>query len=338
MESNAIQINCIIFLNYFLFIFYNMPIKRKNYIRRKRKVYRKPATKNYRRAVARIARPLNVKPRAAKQKVTYYNSFHCRPVMDSSGDSGLKQRNFSFTMNLNSLWPFDNGYNDNSTNSGKVFNPNEPINGYSTPVTDSMTTMPNTRDGANLFKQYSKCCILGTKVTLVATPVANNTDIQLGYLYAIKHSQPSSGLSNTSTIVDVQKMPYRQMAKLEGPDAPTSGFQSGRKVGARLVCKHSVRKFNGVNDILDNQQLFCSTGSNTAAHKPNESDYLTVGVVPALVGRDLQVTDFCLQIKVEQTILWTEPLENLSTGTGNYSFPWAAAIASGAITAAGMYM
>ena len=128
------------------------------------------------------------------------------------------------------------------------------------------------------------------------------------------------------------------MAKLDGPDAPTSGFESGRKVGAKIVIKHSPRKFNGIKDLRDNQQLFNSTGSNTAAHKPNEADYLTVGVVPSLVNRDLQVTDFCLQLRMEQTLLWTEPLENLAEGTGNYSFPWAAALSSGLITAAGMYL
>lgn len=311
-----------------------MPIKRKNY-RRKRKPTRQ---KKYRNRIATINRPLNVKPRAAKQKVTYYNSFLCRPKLDASGDAGLKQRNFCFTMNLNSLWPFDSGYNSNATSNGQVLEPNEAINGYSTPVTDSMTIMPNVKgeNTANLFAQYSKCVVLGTKISISCTPIQNDTDVQLGYVYAIKHSQPNSGLTTTSTVVDVQKMPYRQMAKLKGayqnPTAPSG-------IGAKLIIKHSPRKFNGVNDILDNQQLFNSTGSNTSAHKPNESDYLTIGCVPALNSLDTKVTDFCCQIRMEQVLMFTEPLEALSStnGGGNFSFPWAATIGAGAVTAAGMY-
>lgn len=327
MQSNLIAS----IFNYFLFLLYTMPriVKRKIYRKK-----RKPAPK-YRNRIARIARPLNVKPRAAKQKVTYYNSFLCRPALDASGGSGLKQRNFSFTMNLNSLWPFDNGYNDNATNTGKVFEPNEAINGYSLPVTSSMTSLPNVRDGSNLFNQFSKCAVVGAKITLVATPIQNSTDVQLGYLYAVKHSQPSSGLGTASTVVDVQKMPFRQMAKLKGayqnPTAPAG-------IGAKLVIKHSPRKFNQIKDLRDNQQLFNSTGSDSAAHKPNEADYLTVGCVGALNGLDTKCTDFCLQVRCEYVLLWTEPLENLSEGTGNYSFPWAATLASAGITAAGMYM
>lgn len=313
---------------------------RKKRITKKRRVGRKN-NKLYRRNVATMARPLNVKPRSALQNVTYYNSFLCRPKADTSGSGGPVQKNFHFVMNLNSIWPFDTNFDQYATDNGQVFTPNASITPYATPVTDAMTTMPNVRDGANLFSQYSKCCVVGTKVTLVATPIKNNTDIQLGYLYAIKHSQPGTGLDSSSNIVDIQKLPYRQMAKLAGPDAPTSGFQSGQKVGAKIIVKHSPKRFNNVKDLRDNNTLFNSTGNNTVAHKPGEADYLTVGAIPALNGLGEQVTDFCLQVRVEQKLLWTEPLEALvgaSAGQGNYSFPWAALSGAAAITGAGMYM
>jgi len=80
------------------------------------------------------------------QNVTYYNSFLCRPKMNSGGSPGLKQQNYHLVMNLNSLWPFDNGYNTNATANGQILSPNAAINPYSTPVTDPMTTMPGVRD------------------------------------------------------------------------------------------------------------------------------------------------------------------------------------------------
>lgn len=307
-----------------------MPVKvyknrRYNY-RRKRKNGKAKVThlKKYRRPIATIARPLNVKPRSALQNLTYYQSFNCDPQLNSALGAGLKQQNFSIELALNSLWPFEMNWDAKSNSLGRTSVPNDPITPYQSPVTDAMTIMPNVKDGVALFQQYNNACVVGTKVTIVATPLTNINDNQMGYLYAIKHSQSQTGLTDTSTITDLNKMPYRKMAKLQGASVPTSGFQTNNIIGAKLVIKHSPKKFNNVSDIRDNKGLFCTTGSNAVASSPSEGDYLTIGVIPALNARDLQCTRFCLQIRVEQRVLWTEPLESLATGAGNYSFPWSA--------------
>lgn len=290
---------------------------------KKRRMNRKPRhEKKYRRNVATIARPLNVKPRSAFQNVTYYQSFNCNPALDSTAAAGSKQQNFSIELALNSLWPFESVWDAKANSNGRTAVANDPITPYSSPVTDSMTIMPNVKDGVALFKQYNNCAVVGTKVTVVATPLNNSAENQMGYLYAIKHSQSSTGLQDTSTITDLNKMPYRKMCKLQGANVPTSGFQVNNIVGGKLVITHSPKKFNNVADLRDNKGLFCTTGSNVVASSPTEGDYLTIGVVPALNGRDLPVTNFCLQIRVEMRLLWTEPLESLNTGAGNYSFPW----------------
>lgn len=300
----------------------------KNVGYRKKRVYRRkkrPAhLKKYRRPIATIARPLNVKPRSALQNLTYYQSFNVDPQINSALGAGLKQQNFAIELSLNSLWPFNTNWDQRANSLGRTAVPNDPITPYQTPVTDNMTIMPNVKDGVALFSQYNNAVVVGTKVTIVATPITNTADNQMGYLYAIKHSQKSSGLVDTSTITDLNKMPYRKMAKLQGAGVPTSGFQTNNIIGAKLVIKHSPKKFNNVADIRDNQPMFNLTGSNQVARSPNEEDFLTIGVMPALNGRDLQVTKFCLQLRVEQRVLWTEPLESLATGAGNYSFPWSA--------------
>ena len=295
-------------------------------IYKKKKRYNKKAKhlKKYRRAIATIARPLNVKPRSALQNVTYYQSFNCDPQLNSALGAGLKQQNFSIEIALNSLWPFELNWDGKSNSLGRTSVPNAAITPYQSPVTDAMTIMPNIKDGVALFSQYNNCCVVGTKVSIVATPIQNTADNQMGYLYAIKHSQSQSGLGNTSTITDLNKMPYRRMAKLQGANVPTSGFQTNNIVGAKLIIKHSPKRFNNVADLRDNKGLYCTTGSNAVASSPSEGDYLTIGVMPALNGRDLQCTKFCLQLRIEQRLLWTEPLESLATGAGNYSFPWSA--------------
>lgn len=304
-----------------------MPVK-KVYRRRRNNNYRRRKKvahlKKYRRPIATIARPLNVKPRSALQNVTYYQSFNVNPALNSALGAGSKQQNFSIELALNSLWPFELNWDGKANSLGRTCVPNDGITPYQSPVTDAMTIMPNVKDGVALFSQYNNCCVVGTKVTIVATPITNTADNQMGYLYALKHSQSQSGMGNTSTITDLNKMPYRRMAKLHGAAVPTSGFQTNNIVGAKLQIKHSPKRFNNVADLRDNKGLFCTTGSNTVASSPSEGDYLTIGVMPALNGRDLPCTNFCLQLRIESRLLWTEPLESLSTGAGNYSFPWSA--------------
>ena len=304
-----------------------------------RRKFVKKNNKRYRRQVATVARPLNVKPKSVLQNVVYYQSFNCNPGLDTGQPAGQQQQNYSIQIALNSLWPFENSWNTLATGSGQTITANETITPYALPVTDAMTIMPNVKDGWKAFEQYNNACVVGTKVTIVATPLANTADNQLGYLYAIKHSQSATGLSASDSISEINKMPYRQMAKIQGAGVPTSGFQVNNVTSAKLVVKHSPKKFNNVADIRDNKELFCRIGSNAVAHSPDEGDYLTIGVIPSLNFRDLQCSKFGLQLRIEQRILFTEPLEALGTSSHNYSLPWAAtARNTAAAMAAAAYM
>lgn len=276
----------------------------------------------YRRPVARMARPLTLKPKSCTQKLVYYNSFRCQPKMNSSATAGNKQQNYNLTFAINSLWPFQDNWNQYATQNGQTLTPNASIvqKTRASTVDGSETMMPGVRNGPSLYGQFSKACIVGSKTVIVATPIRNSTDIQMGYLYAIKHSQTTTGMNLTSNITHVQKLPYRKMQKLNGPDAPTSGFESGQKVGARIVVTNSPKKFNNIVDYRDNPEFFNTIGQDSLASQPVEQDFLTVGVIPALNNLDLQVTDFCLQIRHEVSVLYTEPLEALSLG-GNFSLP-----------------
>lgn len=282
---------------------------------------------NYRKSVARIPKQLTLKPKSCTQRLVYYNSFYCQPKMNTGADAGSRQQNWNIVMALNSLWPFQNNWNQYANQNGAVVTPNDQIVQLTrgSTVDGTETMLPGVRNGPSLYGQFSKCCIVGSKTVVVATPLRNSTDIQMGYLYAVKHSQNTTGLNLTSNITHVQKLPYCTMQKLSGPDAPTSGFESGRKVGARMVITHSPKKFNNIVDYRDNPEFFNTIGNDSVASQPSEQDFLTIGVIPALKGRDLQVTDFCLQIRHEVMALYTEPLEALSLG-GNFSLPKASHI------------
>lgn len=285
----------------------------------------------YRKQIARIPRPLNVKARSAIQNVTFYNSFFCKPALDGNGG----QQNFAIKLQLNSPWLFRDGWDALTQGTNQVLTSNTtisavPANGQ--PVIGTTTCMPGVSDGPEILKKYAKGCVVGTKVVLVATPVETDTGsrIQPGLFYAVKHSQISSGLQFTADVNKINSLPFRQ-AKQISANRPYQTLGSTGYQASRITINHSPKKFNNIKDLRDNPQ-FCFTGGNLNNAVPGEGDFLTVGTVPLLNSVPVtsgqpttaQVTNFRLDVRVEQTILWTEPLEETASGEGNYSYPYSA--------------
>lgn len=264
------------------------------------------------------------------QKCVYHNNFLCDPNIDQSGTAGSKQKNYSFRIKLNSPWLFPNGWNG-GVHGGAILTPNKaivPVNADNVPV-DGTTVMPGLRNGYAQYEQFARGCVIGTKVTISATPLQNSADNQPGVLYSVVHSQPSSGLSTASNIDDLQKLPFRKMTRLNGANATTSGFQVNNIAGARMTIRHSPKKFNSVyGSVKTNNNLWfqtknsaTGTGGPAVGKQVSEGDYLTVGIMPSLNTLDQQVTKCSIQMRVEQTILLTEPLENVTAGDGNFPLP-----------------
>lgn len=301
-----------------------MPKRRYN-----KKRGRKRRPQKNRLQVARIPRPIQMKSRSATQRLVYYNTFLCDPKLSSSNT----QQNYSFKLFLNSPWIFPYNWDLLARSSNnQVMVSNTPINpaGSNNVISADTTSMPGYNDGFNLAAQYAKGCVVGTKVTIQCTPLQNETDNQPGILYAVKHSQPGSGLGLTSTINDLQKLPFRQQKRISGASAPTSGFTVNNIVGSKIVVRHSPKRFNNVKDLRDNNKLFFQTkgGDNSVGSSPDEGDYLTIGLLPQIIDYQVggspsprQTSKTTISLRVEQSILWTEPLENLTEGSGNYSFP-----------------
>lgn len=304
--------------------------KKKRIVRRKR-----GGLGRYRGTMARIPKALPLKPKSVCQKLVYYNSMHCVPGLNSLNGS---QQNYFFTIALNSPWPFIDQWDAHAQNNGRVLNSNSVI----VPLTSShqpdvnTTAMPGLKDGYNLFHQYQNGTVVGTKVTIVAQPTGRtNSDNaeQSGVLYCVKHAKASFGLADTSTIEDIQKLPFRRMKRIAGPSGGAGSDLSfyERNTGASMVVKHSTKKFNNVQSLRDNErfQFKQADSLHPYGQTPTDNDFLTIGIVPSLINfhsgagtQQRKAPDVKLSLRIEQTILFTEPLENLGEGTGNYSLPW----------------
>ncbi|AXH78309.1 MAG: hypothetical protein [Circular genetic element sp.] len=287
----------------------------------------------YRGTVARIPRPLAIKEKSVCQKLVYYNTLHCIPALNSVDNT---QQNWYFTVALNSPWPFIYQWDQGATSNGKQLVPNSTIIslGADSNPTATTTSMPGLKDGYNLFRQYQNGVVLGTKVVLSAQPTGRDetsTAEQAGVMYAVKHAKVGFGLNSSSTINDVQKLPFRKMKRIAGPAHAASMYE--RNTGAYMTINHSPKSFNNVQSLRDNErfQFKQATAAYTNGQPPEDNDFLTVGIVPSLVNfQDAGATvqrkapSFKLSMRMEQTILFTEPLENLGEGTGAYSLPWPA--------------
>jgi hypothetical protein len=287
-------------------------------IRRRRRVRRRPRRNapKYRNAIARIPRQVTYKHKQVIQKVVYHNNFICDPQNNGAGN----QQNWFFRICLNSPFLFEDGYSTYATLANQQFTPNKAITstGAGGSVGPSTTIMPGLKDGYAQFSQFAKYAVLGTKVSLTATPIENSNSNQPAVLYAVKHSQTNSGLSGSSTIDDINKLPFRKMVKVLGP-APASGVFNNRPAGAKMVIKHSPKKFNSVyGSLKTNNDMWGTTSGDGSI--PNERDHLTIGIIPMLNTLGQQATKFGLQMRVEQSIMLTEPLEAINSG-GNFALP-----------------
>lgn len=283
-----------------------------------RKVNRKrnaQAKGKYRLQNARIISQPTLKPQSAVQKLVYYNTFFADNKLSAATTPA--QQNLMFQIQLNSMFPF--GSNWNAAIGNNILNPNTVITavGGTNP-----TELPGFSDGYNLKNQYAKYLIRGSKTTITANPMVETNGVSNpAVLYAVKHTQQASGLTTNSTYSTLQKLPNRVVRNIRqiGP------YNSG--VGGKIVVYHSVRKFNNVSDLKDNSQFYGSTGgAGQSATEPSEKDYLTIGIVGKCDNPDtpLNAGKFCINIKHEVNVLYTEMLESGGAG-GNYSFPRAAA-------------
>ncbi len=304
---------------------YNRKYKKRNYRRKNRALVTRGG--NNRRRIARVLRPITMRPMSAVQKVVYTNTFNCTPGLSSSGT----QQNYCISMILNSPWPFGNNWDTSANQTGQSLSPNEPIVAINGTVPDADSTiMPDIKEGGGQpFTKYQQGYVTGTKVTVVATPINNSSGvpIQLGYLYAHRSSTASS-LQASDKITDLNKRPFLQMKKLMGSQTSTLAGASITN-SSRIVVKHSPKKWNNVKDLRDNKQFSFSTQANNGVGGiPSEKDFLTIGVIPALNtytvpggSTETKATNFQLQLRIEQSILWTEPLDDKNTGNGNLAYP-----------------
>lgn len=253
-----------------------------------------------------------LKPKSVMVRFQYYQTMEVLNQL-----IGTQQNAQFITLNLNSPWILnDNTYSNQGSN----------IWSFNTPTTvhtngsnvDLGTSYPGAFQGqGSPGYGYQNAGVVGTKVTISASPL-QNTGGGTGLtgptaLFAVIQSQPNATFTQNSKIEDMYNTPYCQVKKLVGVNN-VNGLNGSSK-SAKIVVKYSPKRFNNIKDLRDNKSYFAtmvSTAGNVTGNHPGEKDRLSFGLVNVL-SDPITKQPCCqtmIQIKMEATVLFTEPFEN----------------------------
>ena len=125
------------------------------------------------------------------------------------------------------------------------------------------------------------------------------------------HKAGSTGVINaTSTMATIGKDPYLKKASVY-VEAGTIGRP------ARLSCKYSAKKFEGVVNVMDNTTLRGSMDSGIASPaQPVERSYFNVGLIPTIHAAGAHQCAGILRINLEYITKLTEPTQTNQPSLG----------------------
>ncbi len=167
---------------------------------------------------------------------------------------------------------------------------------------------PNATGWAEWTHRYQHFTVLGAKITATFEPIGvSDGETQVPTtMYIGVAGEPN--LMNAGTEMSaINKFPYFNRGSLvPGRQYSSTSQMSGQ--GVRLVKTYSAKKFEGVKDVADNDQLRGSFDG----HQPEERSYFYVGIrntIPSGAAAD-RMPEGLMRIKVEYITKLTEPTES----------------------------
>lgn len=309
----------------------------------KRKVNQSKPKSNYNRSKRayshmELIRPLSLKPKSVIKRFVYFNKAHVVNSLDSTGANPVHQTQF-FRVNLNSPWIFNSEQfarenPANGTMPGCRWDWNQPVTvrtkgmvaankfGTSMPgVFNPDGGQPSTAVSSYVGDNYKNAYVIGTKWTIQYTPLASvdNESNDPTAAFAIIETDQSVMTSQTK-IDELYNRPYTQVRKL-AVGSNYNGQKNGATQPCRIVVKYSPKRMNNIKDLRDNAQFInhlSTTESTPVADLPSERDSLCFGIVPTLTNKQtkLKLVNHYIEVKCEQTILFTEPTSNTNVALG----------------------
>lgn len=130
--------------------------------------------------------------------------------------------------------------------------------------------------------RFQHFTVLGSKASLTYEPIGTTAGEPCTLYLGIGGIE--SQVQNVNDMDSISKLPYYKRAQILG--GATNGFGQGK----RIYQFYSAKKFEGVKDVIDNQQLrgrFPNQVTGALLNQPGEQSFYYFGIintVPALTG------------------------------------------------------
>lgn len=160
-------------------------------------------------------------------------------------------------------------------------------------------------DWKNRFQHYT---VLGSRIQATCQTLLGSSASDTGTFY-INLAGANGLIVPTSQAYEIMKLPYTKRGRLFPAVNQVPGG-SANVPASRLHMNYSTKKFEGVKDVMDNQNLKGSFTNNYGSGSvPGENSYYTIGYVPTMPfsATSGAHAPALITIKVEYIVKLTEP-------------------------------
>lgn len=158
-------------------------------------------------------------------------------------------------------------------------------------------------------QRFQHFTVLGSKLSLTYEPIGTVAG-EPSTLYA-GVAGIANQISATTDMDAISKLPYYKRAQILG--SSTQGFG----IGKRLYQFYSAKKFEGVKDVIDNQQLrgrFPNSVTGDLLNQPGEQSFYYFGVVNTVASTGSAPSPGIMRARVEYIVKLSEPTNtNITT-------------------------
>jgi hypothetical protein len=287
-----------------------------------------------------LIRPISLKPKSVIKRFVYFNKAHVVNRLDTTANPSAQQTQF-YRVNLNSPWLFNSNAFAQEGNSGGTqtmpgcrWDWNKPVvvrtkgmvapNKFGTSMPGVFNPdggQPSNAVSSYVGDNYKNAYVIGCKWTIQFTPLASVDNESNDPTAAFAIIETDQSIMNSQTkIDDLYNRPYTQVRKL-AVGSNYNGQKNGATQPCRIVVKYSPKRMNNIKDLRDNAQFInhlSTTESTPVADLPSERDSLCFGIVPTLTNKQTKnkLVNHYVEVKCEQTILFTEPTSNTNVALG----------------------
>ena len=253
----------------------------------------------------KVPRTLQIATRRYKTQMLRFvvnQTYKCTPQL---GNPVVGPENCFIQIRANSIHDVMNGANGN----GSVNMPNtwEAQNASAYGPGQTMIQAEGYENWKDRFQHFT---VLGSRLQATCQTLVGSSASETGTFY-LNLAGATGNIVPSSQAHEIMELPYTKRARLF-PAVNQAPGASANVPGARLAINYSTKKFEGVVDVMDNQNLRGSfTNNYGAGSAPSETSFYTIGYVPTMTytATSGAHAPALITVKVEYIVKLTEPTD-----------------------------